>query len=30
MAGIFLLPALVIVIFMGNLPFLHVPADAAA
>ena len=26
MAGIFLLPALVIVIFMGNLPFLHVPA----
>ena len=28
MAGIFLLPALVIVIFMGNLPFLHVPADA--
>ena len=28
MAGIFLLPALVIVIFMGNLPFLHVPVDA--
>lgn len=27
MAGIFLLPALVIVIFMGSMPFLNVPAD---
>ena len=27
MAGIFLVPALVIVIFMGSMPFLNVPAD---